>query len=218
MAESKVPIALLWCDLETDRLIPRMKDQILDLRPLNIMEVGFIITDMDLRPIVGYREVVKMNKAIHDGLKANPDVLEMHRASGLIEASLKATATIEEIEAEVVKMIEEQTAISPGELQIAGSGVARFDQTILEAKMPQVFRYLHYAPADVGVMRRFAKMLAREDVVNIPRSYKEGVKQHRAYEDTQAHLEEAQRFQQFFQLAVEMGVHRSLPAPAPNIE
>lgn len=218
MAESKVPIALLWCDLETDRLIPRMKDQILDLRPLNIMEVGFIITDMTLKPIVGYREVVKMDQAIADGLRANPDVLEMHRASGLVEASMQATMTIEEITAEVVQMIKEQTAISPGELQIAGSGVARFDQTILEAKMPGVFAYLHYAPADVGVLRRFAKMLARQDVVNIPRSYKEGVKQHRAYEDTQAHLEEGQRFQQFFQTAVEMGVHLRMPDAAPSID
>lgn len=207
MAESRVPIALLWCDLETDRLIPKMKDQILDLRPLNVLEVGFIITDFDLKPIVGYKEVVKMNPAIAQGLRDHPDVLEMHRASGLVQASIEAKMAIEDIEAEVVAMIKEQTAISPGELQIAGSGVARFDQTILEAKMPQVSNYLHYAPYDVGVLRRTSKTMARGDVVNIPRSYKEGAKQHRAYEDAEAHLEEGQRFQEFFQRAVALGAH-----------
>lgn len=218
MAESKVPIALLWCDLETDRLIPKMKDQILDLRPLNVMEVGFIITDMDLKPIVGYREAVKMTKEMADGLRANDFIREMHQGSGLIKSCIESTLTLPEIEAEVVSMIKEQTAISPGELQIAGSGVARFDQTILEAKMPLVSAYLHYAPYDVGVLRRTSKTMARQDVVNIPRSYKDGVKQHRAYEDTQAHLEEGQRFQQFFQTAVAMGVDRAMPPAAPAID
>ena len=74
--------------------------------------------------------------------------------------------------------------------------------------MPSVFRYLHYAPYDVGVLRRTSKTMARQDVVNIPRSYKEGAKLHRAYEDTEAHLEEGQRFQQFFQRAVALGAHR----------
>lgn len=207
MAESRVPIALLWCDLETDRLIPKMKDQILDLRPLNVMEVGFIITDFDLRPITGYREAVKMTPEIAQGLRDNPDVLAMHRESGLVQACIDPTLTLADIEAEVLSMIKEQTAISPGELQIAGSGVARFDQTILEAKMPSVSAYLHYAPYDIGVLRRTSKTMARQDVVNIPRSYKEGVKQHRAYEDTEAHLEEGQRFQQFFQRAIALGAH-----------
>lgn len=208
MSQSKVPVALLWCDLETDRLIPKMQDQILDLRPLNIMEVGFIITDFDLRPIVGYKEAVKMTPEMAQGLRDNDFIREMHQKSGLIKDCIASTKTLSDIEEEVLSMIKEQTAISEGELQIAGSGVARFDQTILEAKMPSVFRYLHYAPYDVGVLRRTSKTMARQDVVNIPRSYKEGAKLHRAYEDTEAHLEEGQRFQQFFQRAVALGAHR----------
>ena len=208
MSQSKVPIALLWCDLETDRLIPKMKDQILDLRPLNVLEVGFIITDFDLRPIVGYKEAVKLTPEAAQGLRDNDFIREMHQKSGLIKDCIESTKTLSDIEAEVLAMIKEQTAISEGELQIAGSGVARFDQTILEAKMPSVFRYLHYAPYDVGVLRRTSKTMARQDVVNIPRSYKEGAKLHRAYEDTEAHLEEGQRFQQFFQRAVALGAHR----------
>lgn len=208
MSQSKVPIALLWCDLETDRLIPKMKDQILDLRPLNVLEVGFIITDFDLRPIVGYKEAVKLTPEAAQGLRDNDFIREMHQKSGLIKDCIESTKTLSDIEAEVLAMIKEQTAISEGELQIAGSGVARFDQTILEAKMPSIFRYLHYAPYDVGVLRRTSKTMARQDVVNIPRSYKEGAKLHRAYEDTEAHLEEGQRFQQFFQRAVALGAHR----------
>lgn len=208
MSQSKVPVALLWCDLETDRLIPKMKDQILDLRPLNVLEVGFIITDFDLRPIVGYKEAVKLTPEAAQGLRDNDFIREMHQKSGLIKDCIESTKTLSDIEAEVLAMIKEQTAISEGELQIAGSGVARFDQTILEAKMPSVFRYLHYAPYDVGVLRRTSKTMARQDVVNIPRSYKEGAKLHRAYEDTEAHLEEGQRFQQFFQRAVALGAHR----------
>jgi oligoribonuclease (3'-5' exoribonuclease) len=205
---STYPIALFWVDLETDRLTPKFRDQVLDMTPLNILEIGAIITDFDLRPVAdGYTEVVKMTKEIADGLRANPEVLEMHQKSGLIEASIKDGKSISEIEDEILELIKKDTAISEGELQIAGSGVARFDFAIIEAKMPRLARYFHYAPYDVGVLRRTAKTMAGGDVVNIPRSYKEGVKQHRAWDDVTAHLEEAQRFREFFQRAVALGAH-----------
>lgn len=214
MAESKVPIALLWVDLECDGLIPEFKDEILDLRPLNIMEIGIIITDFDLHPIVGYEEALQMTQAMADRLRADEFVRNMHRDSGLIKACMESTVTLRDAEDEILKIIQTETSCSPGEIQIAGSGVARYDQTILQAKMPRLSRYLHYAPYDVGVLRRTSKTMARGDVVNIPRSYKEGVKQHRAYGDIEAHLEEGERFQEFFQRAVALGAHIA-PDPSP---
>lgn len=209
MVKPKYPVALLWTDLETDRLIPDPVDQVIDLHPLNIMEVGFIVTDFELRPISGYSEALKMTPEIAQGLRENPDVLEMHRENGLIQACIESPHTLADVEQEVVAMIQEIDGIEPGNLQIAGSGVARFDQTIIQAKMPELARFLHYAPYDVGVLRRTSKTMARQDVVNIPRSYRDGQKAHRAYADAEAHLEEAQRFQEFFQRAVSLGAHLS---------
>jgi oligoribonuclease len=216
VAESKVPIALFWTDLETASLIPEFKDGVLDMRGFQVLEVSVIITDFDLRPICdGYSEVVKMNQEIAAALRANPDVLEMHRKSGLIEASINGGQTLTQIENEILEMIGKDTSLVPGELQIAGSGVARFDQTVFQAMMPRVARYLHYAPYDVGVLRRTSKTMAQGDVVNIPRSYKEGHKQHRAWDDIEAHLEEGRRFREFFRRAIALGAHIE-PAPEPD--
>lgn len=215
MAQSVAPVALIWVDLETDRLIPEFQDQVLDLRPLNILEVGVIITDFDLRPMVGYREAIKLTQAAADGLRANDFIREMHQGSGLIKACIESTVTLEQAEEEILGIIQTETSFSPGELQIAGSGVARFDQTIIQAKMPKLARFIHYAPYDVGVLRRTSKTMAGGDVVNIPKSYKEGAKIHRAYEDVEAHLEEGQRFREFYQRAVALGAHI---APTPEEE
>ncbi len=211
---TKAPVAFFWIDMETDRLFPDFKDGVLDLRPLNVMEVGIIVTDFDLRPLCAYQEAVKMTHEMAEGLRANDYIREMHQQSGLIKACIASPHDLASIEDEIIQMLKEETALTEGELWVAGSGTARFDQTIIQAKMPRLARWMHYAPADfdalpadVGVMRRLTKTFAQGDVVNVPKSYKDGEKLHRAYDDIEAHLEEGRRFRDFIRYAVELGAH-----------
>lgn len=205
---SKAPIALFWIDLESDRLIPDPVDGVIDFRPMNIMEVAVIVTDFDLNPITdGYREAVKMTPEMAQGLRENEFILDMHRGSGLVKDCIASTHTLADIEDEIIAMLKSDTTVTERELQIAGSGVAAFDHPVIKALMPKLARWLHYAPFDIGVLRRSSKIMAKGDVVNVPKSYKDGVKTHRAWDDVEAHLEEGVQFRDFYRRAVELGAH-----------
>lgn len=202
---SKTPTALFWVDLEGDGLPQDPVDGVLDYNSLHLMEIAVIVTDMDLKPVAGYREAMKMTKEMAAALRANDVVREMHRKSGLIKACLESTKTVSEIEDEIIALLDEEV---PGILfYIAGSGVAAYDQPLIKAFMPKIAERLHYAPYDIGILRRTAKTMTGQDIVNVPRSYQDGVKTHRAWDDVEAHLEEGHRYQEFFRRAVQLGAH-----------
>ena len=204
-SNSKKPSAIFWVDLECDGLIPEPVNGVVDYNQLNILEVAVLITNLQLEPITGYKEAVKMTRAAADNIKANPEVLDMHRGSGLVQACVESAKTISEIEDEIIAMLDEEV---PGiSFYIGGSGVAAYDHPIIKALMPKIAARLHYAPYDIGIARRMSKTMTNRDVVNIPRSYQDGVKTHRAWDDITAHFEEGVAFQTFFEKAVQLGAH-----------
>ena len=92
-------------------------------------------------------------------------------------------------------MMQEKTSFEKGEFLLAGSGNAAFDRPVLNQWMPELVSWLAYYPFDIGVDRRVTKILAGQDVINIP-SASAGfgdAKVHRAWNDVQAHIEEAKR-------------------------
>lgn len=182
---------LLWVDLETTQL-PGPKN---DYSNVHILEVAFLLTDFDLEPYEGYHEAIKMTKAAADSLRANAFTREMHTKNGLIKDCVASTVTLEEAEREVIQMIQERTSFDKGEIMLAGSGNAAFDRPVINQWMPELATWLTYYPFDIGVDRRVGKILAGQDVINIPSAsvgYGEA-KVHRAWNDVQAHLEEAKR-------------------------
>jgi oligoribonuclease len=197
----KYPQCLLWVDLETPGL-PGPKN---DYSVVPIMEVAFIITDFDLEPYDGYHEAIKMDRHTANILKGNDYVRDMHTKNGLIKDCIASTVTIEEAEAEVIKMLQERTSFDKGEIMLAGSGNAAFDRPVINQWMPELASWLAYYPFDIGVDRRIGKILAREDVINIPSSsvgYGDA-KVHRAWNDVQAHIEEARRKGVWYREAVD---------------
>lgn len=198
--------ALVWCDLETTGL-PIPGDGILDFRDLHLLEVAVLVTDLDLQPLAGYHEVVKMTKAAGEALKANDYVRDMHMKNDLIRDSVKSETalSLEDMDTEIDKFLSENTAFERGEFAIAGSGVARFDHPVIDIKMPKFARWLHYAEIDIGIMRRVTTMFNHnQPVVNpVPESSRDGVKTHRAWDDVQAHLKEAKRYADFIRKAAE---------------
>jgi oligoribonuclease (3'-5' exoribonuclease) len=185
------PQALFWIDVEAPGL-PK-KDAPNDYSKLPPLEVGVIITDMDLQRISGYEEVIKLN-ATHVASLKDPDnvgAVEMHKKNGLIKASRDAPVqnTVAFVEKELITLIKETTTYNKGEFMIAGSGVAAYDRPLLN-------------PFDIGVERRVSKILAGQAVVNYsPKSYGEE-KLHRAYADVEAHLDEALQYREWFRKAI----------------
>ena len=191
---SKAPKQLIWIDLETDGL-PRDHDGVIDFNGVHLMEFGMVVTDaaLNIEPCGGYTEVVKMTKEIADALRADDFVREMHRESGLIEACIKATHTMEDIDREVDEMLTE-AGYKKGEVAIAGSGIAMFDFPFIRAKMPRIASWLAYYPYDFGVFRRLLSSLAGGYVVNPQLESYGQSKVHRAMNDAVAHLREAQAY------------------------
>lgn len=187
--------SLFWCDFETTGL-PTGND----FSDVHVLEVAVIVTDFDMEAFAGYREVIKLTKGGADALRANEVVLKMHKVNGLLKEAATATVTLEEAEAGIIEMLTENTTFQQGEFMIAGSGVAAFDHPLIKAKMPKLAKWLAYYPFDIGVMRRTSKILSGgKDVVNPTKaSYQDGVKVHRAWDDTQAHIEEATKYRDWF--------------------
>lgn len=183
--------ALLWIDLETTGL-----DPVFD----SILEVGAILTDLDLNPLAGYREMIKPDRVTVERLRSAPDVvLQMHQESGLIKDLKNATVSLAEVEQELVRMLKEKTSFSPGEISLAGSGVAHFDRRVITHQMKELDRWLTYYSYDIGVFRRMATMFnhGQQVIPPIRESYQEGFKAHRAWGDVTAHHKEAVAFQQW---------------------
>lgn len=178
--------ALLWCDIESTGL---------DLAFDSILEVAFIVTDLDLQPITGYHEVIKPDRMAIARLQSNEVVLDMHKKSGLIHDMRSATMLLPEVEAEVIRMLEGQTALSPGEISLAGSGVANFDRPLIRQQLRKLDPWLTYYSYDIGVFRRMASLFNHGPVIPpVRESFQDGFKAHRALSDVKAHLAEAQAY------------------------
>lgn len=186
---------LMWVDLETDAL-PTAGDGIVDFRNVNIMEIAVILTDHSLNILQrgGYTEAMKLTKAIFDNLKGNDFVRKMHNDSGLIQACSKSTVTLPEADEIIFEMLSGEFGASPGEVAIAGSGVAAFDHPLIKAQMPRTASMLAYYPYDYGIFRRLIQSLAGGMVTNPHISSYGKDKVHRALNDIEAHLREAQKF------------------------
>lgn len=185
-----IPKHLLWIDLETTAL-PEGNDY----SKVFILEVGVILTDLNLNKLAGYQEVVKMTDEMSAALKDNPGVLELHRGTGLIKDSIESKYSVRDVQQEILELMDEFGAI-PGEVAIAGSGVTAFDMPVLKEHMPGLASGLMFYSYDVGVFRRVFKALAPRDIVN-PTGFKYGAnKVHRAFADIEDHLNEAKAYQE----------------------
>jgi oligoribonuclease (3'-5' exoribonuclease) len=207
MAGQKYPQLLVWTDIETTGLPDEDSDrEVIDFSDLHVLEIAVIVTDFDLQPISGYEEVIKLTSAGADAIRANDYVKKMHTVNGLLKASISAPVenTLAMAEAEIVKLFQETTSFSPGEFMIAGSGVAAFDHPLIKAKMPEMSKWLAYYPFDIGIERRMSKIFTggHEIIRPVKASYEDGVKVHRAMDDVKAHLDEAQRYREWFRKVI----------------
>lgn len=199
---SKSIQALGWVDYETTGL-PTYGDGIVDFRDVHLLEFGLIITDLDLNPIIGHHDVLKLTPEAARALQANDFVREMHMGNGLIKEAVKATLTLADADAALADACE-RSGFDRGTISMAGSGVARFDSPLTLTKLPKFASWLHYAEIDTGNTRRESTLYNHnQPVVNpLAESSREGAKAHRSWADIEAHLKEARRYRDFYREAV----------------
>lgn len=195
---SKIPTAThqFWCDLESTTL-PTEHDEVIDFTGVHILEIGVILTDVSMNILTeyggGYQAAAMMTPEAADALRNNEFVLNMHRENGLIKDCITSTQTMADIDTEIDSMLAE-TGVEKGMWAIAGSGVAAFDHPVIKAKMPKLASWLAYYPYDWGIFRRCISAAAGGYVVNPQLASYGDSKVHRAFNDVEAHLREAQAY------------------------
>ena len=196
------PTHLLFTDLETTGLDPRLD---------GIIEAGFILTTTDLTVVAAIQSVVRPTEPAIRRLLADENLLRMHGANGLLAAlgvncgraplgfadHVGPVAAAERLVTDLLH----QHGIGRGMVHIPGSGVAAFDRPFLARLMPHLNALLHYAPIDVGVLRRTWQMWTGGDLVTVNRD-----KTHRAMDDARCHLAEAVAFRHAFARAAGRGM------------
>lgn len=186
----KKPKFLVWLDAETTGLSFRDDD---------MLELGAIITTMELQELSTFERVVQITPGGVQRLKENEYVLKMHQTSGLLDDIRAGKGLpLAQVEEEFTSWLG-NGSVQPGEYLMAGSGILHFDRRLLEEKMPTVDEWFAYYALDMGVNRRVLDiLLERNDAVpKLEKSYKEGAKAHRALADARAHLDEARLIKQW---------------------
>jgi oligoribonuclease len=178
-AELPLPAWYLWCDLETTGL---------NLRDDRIVEVAAILTGPDFVEKWRYHAVVAPDAYTWARIGAEPVVKKMHEESGLLDhLRTGTTVPLITIETDLTNLL----AQHPGQIALAGSGVAHFDSPMLRLHMPMLAGALHWRPFDVGQLEEWLLL------AGIPTFEQAGVgdhrrKTHRALDDIEYHLSEGQ--------------------------
>lgn len=182
---------LAWVDLETTGT---------DEKRDSIIEIGFILTDMELNTVdQGTWVVVPPNPFFLRDMV--PFVKEMHEANGLLTALRSDEGLpLSEVEEQMVTMLFRH-GITKHSIALAGSGVGHFDAHFVRAQMPEFSKFLAYHVIDVGVIRRFLRDVALIPEV-IPTDGDSETKTHRAMDDISQHLSEARHYRSLFNLEI----------------
>jgi oligoribonuclease (3'-5' exoribonuclease) len=190
-----------WTDIETTGL-----DEWID----DILEVAFIVTSDTRLTTIARRswtiQPIDVDATVAR-IEANPKVLEMHTANGLLEEIRSGKGQpILEVQAEIIEWLKSLNPID-GKIPMGGSGTERFESRWYSAKMPALADLLHYWSYDIGCARRIAKLggIKPPAEVSVARSGN-----HRAESDIQQHIDETLWFMRFFSAAKNAGVLQML--------
>ncbi len=175
---------LVWMDIEMTSL----EDVAID----RIIQVAAVITDKELNVVAESPEIT-----VHADREAferiDPLVKELHEKSGVLEASVGSTVTIEEAEKEIQSFL--SAYVVSGSAPLCGNSV-HMDRMFLKAQMPNVYRHLFYRNIDVSSLKELARRWKPElyyEWQNI-----KGEKSHRAKEDILRSIEELKFYRSRF--------------------
>ena len=182
----------MWIDCEMTGL---------DLGSDLLVEVAALVTDSELNVLGDGIDVVI--GATAEQLERMPEVVrEMHASSGLTEAVLASTVTLQEAEQQVLAYIK-QYVPEPKKAPLCGNSIAT-DRAFLTREMPLLDDWLHYRMVDVSSVKELARRWYPRAYFNAPK--KGGG--HRALAD----IEESVLELKYYRAAV------FVPQPGPSTE
>ena len=165
---------LVWMDLEMTGLDPA-KDV--------IVEIATIITDDELEIVAEGPDLV-----VHQPDEAlavmDPVVVEMHTASGLLEAIKASTITLEEAGAATLEFIKAHVP-EPRTIPLCGNSIGT-DRRFLAVHLPEIEDHLHYRSVDVSTIKELTRRWYPGALEATPRK----ATAHRALDDIRESIEE----------------------------
>ena len=181
----------LFLDFETEGL---------DVSVDRMLEVGWVLTDSDLREVGNGSALFK----VPGPLRMNSFVTDMHEKSGLLADLADPEVdkfNLYEVEHSINALVD--SVVKDGEtVRLAGSGVG-FDMKFIESRLPNLRARLHYQIMDTSVVRRFLRDvcgLGAPELVGADKT--EGLTEHRAWDDAEMARRELLRYREFVRKAV----------------
>ncbi|MES2014778.1 MAG: oligoribonuclease [Patescibacteria group bacterium] len=175
---------LVWIDLEMTSLV--------DVRRDSIIEIAAVITDSALEMVAeGPDIIIHADRAAFNDIPE--DVRVLHEKSGIIDASIQSSVSIESAEREVLSFIQAHT--TPQSSPLCGNSI-HMDRMFLRLQMPELDSYLHYRCIDVSTLKSLAQRWKPElydGWQNI-----RGEKKHRAKDDILQSIEELKFYKKNF--------------------
>jgi oligoribonuclease len=161
---------MVWVDVETTGLDPRVDC---------VLEFGVKVTNRYLEVL---REkdwlVLPSRDDWRDLIDSNPEVREMHYASGLVDEIQKLVEAFPEGRIgrptrEVASYsgwcwLVDVLKIEPGKLPMCGSNVANFDRQFAAEHLPVFHAFFHYRNIDVSSIKELCKVRAPKLYATIP--------------------------------------------------
>jgi oligoribonuclease len=148
---------LVWIDCEMTGL---------DVAGDLLIEVAALVTDSELTVLGDGVDVVI--GASREDLARMPDVVrDMHAASGLTEAVLASTVTVQEAEQQVLAHVR-QFVPEPKKAPLCGNSIAT-DRGFLARDMPELDNWLHYRMVDVSSIKELARRWYPRAYFNAPK-------------------------------------------------
>lgn len=138
----------VWVDLETTGLSARRQV---------ILEVGFRITDAQLKLIAQHHWVLTCTRTVAERtLLADKVVLEMHDKSGLWDECRTSPHTARSVDPEAAEWLYDQGINAADGHPLCGSSVG-FDRGFLEEHMVTTWAMFGYRNVDVSSIKELAK-------------------------------------------------------------
>ena len=148
---------ILWCDFETTGLSTEQHVSI---------EIGLALyeTLASQYPVMQYVGLIRRMPQELEPPQAAPIAAEMHIKSGLAGEVLQKGLPLEQVQAEVFKLISQYVpADQIGKVVLAGNNI-KFDRGFLEKDFPSVIPYLHYRTIDVSSFKEVVRSYGAENV------------------------------------------------------
>ena len=148
-----------------------------------IVEIATIITDDELEIVAEGPDLV-----VHQPDEAlavmDPIVVEMHTASGLLEAIKASTITLEEAGAATLEFIKMHVP-EPRTIPLCGNSIGT-DRRFLAVHLPEIEDHLHYRSVDVSTIKELTRRWYPGALEATPRK----ATAHRALDDIRESIEE----------------------------